>query len=406
MMFMLLPSVTWGATIVDSGTCGDNITWMVDSEGTLTISGTGEMWNYNGYEVVSDAPWRFCTYTKVIIKDGVTSIGDCAFYLGVEDDHGLSSIEIPDSVERIGKYAFFHCRELKSINLPYGIKKIDDYAFYCSGLAGIDIPASVEDIGIGVFAGSCSYSIIENIGNINVDAENQKYCSINGSLFNKEQTELIAYGEDRLSYTIPNSVNTIGACAFAGCQSITNIAIPNSVNIIEDCAFAHCRSITNITIPNSVNIIEDCAFADCSSITNITIPNSINSIGEDLFLYCDNLRDIYYMGSEIEWNNIEGINRTDFTEFTIHYNSMPQVEDTAPFTVTYSGNTATVTNISDTAQTADIIIGSYTSRGALNEITSYSRLELYGGISEKYTLPANGKIFVWNSLGGMKPMNK
>ena len=114
-----------------------------------------------------------------------------------------------------------------------------------------------------------------------MDALNSAYSSVDGVLFNKSQTTLIQYpGGKAGSYTIPNSVTSIGFAAFAGCTSLTSVTIPNSVTSIGGYAFSGCTSLTSVTIPNSVTSIGDATFSGCTSLTSVTIPNSVTSIGE------------------------------------------------------------------------------------------------------------------------------
>ncbi len=146
MILVWLPATPAHAVEALSGTCGDNLTWSLSSSGILTISGTGKMDNYFG-----NAPWHNvrASIVAVVIKDGVTSIGDDAFY----DCASLSSITIPASVTSIGNLAFAYCGSLKSVTIPDGVTGIGLSVFaYCSSLKSITIPASVTYIGMGAFA--------------------------------------------------------------------------------------------------------------------------------------------------------------------------------------------------------------------------------------------------------------
>ena len=138
-----------------SGTCGENLTWELDSEGTLTISGSGEMENYHYdyYTNSYDSPfYDRSDIKKVIICDGVTSIGYAAFYYCTS----LESVTIPDSVTSIGDNAFYYCTSLESVTIPDSVTSIDVFAFSsCSSLKSITIPDSVTSIGYGSFS-SCS----------------------------------------------------------------------------------------------------------------------------------------------------------------------------------------------------------------------------------------------------------
>ena len=207
-----------------------------------------------------------CKDTDIVIPSTyngmrVTSIGEGAF----ENCTGLTSIEIPDSVTSIGNYAFY----------------------FCDGLTNVTIGNSVTSIGEGAFHG-CS-----SLTSITVDSDNPNYASIDGVLFNKAITELICYPAGKAgSYTIPDSVTSIGEGAFGGCTGLTSITIPNSVTSIGNYAFAWCDGLTSIEIPDSVTSIGDSAFAYCEGLTSVTIPDSVTSIGAVAFLGCSGLTSI------------------------------------------------------------------------------------------------------------------
>ncbi len=130
-----------------SGTCGENLTWKFDeSTKTLTISGTGEMKNYDPFD--DESPWNGLEYTTVVIGDGVTSIGECAF----ESCEFLSSVTIPEGVTNIGDSAFCYCDSLTSVTIPDSVTSIGYGAFYgCTSLTSVTIPDSVTSIGNSAF---------------------------------------------------------------------------------------------------------------------------------------------------------------------------------------------------------------------------------------------------------------
>ena len=291
---------------VISGTCGDNLTWSFDkSTGTLEISGTGDMCTWS-----NNVPWGDYGYaiTTVIINNGVTSIGGGAFagcrnltsitipdgvtnigYSAFEGCAYLTSVTIPSSTTSIGSYAFSDCSRLTNIALPNSIISIGSHAFsYCNILTNITIPANVTSIDDYVFGG-CPKLI-----QINVDPSNSVYLSENGILFNKEKTELIKCpeGKTEASYTIPDSVTSIGNDAFAGCRNLTSITIPDGVTNIGYSAFYDCNNLTSITIPDGVTSIGGGAFAGCRNLTSITIPDGVTSIGDYAFSCCSNLTSI------------------------------------------------------------------------------------------------------------------
>ena len=294
------------ADVVASGTCGDNLTWTLDQNGTLTIRGTGKMYEWADK---SDVPWYdFGNQVKTVtIGTGVTSIGNYAF----EDCDSLTSVTIPDSVTSIGDYAFWSCGSLTSVMIPDSVTSIGDHAFcYCRKLSNVSlgnnvtsigtdafnncdilpsitIPSSVTSIGSGAFG--CCYKLTE----INVDDNNTVYSSEDGVLFNKNKSELLRYpGGKSGSYTIPDSVTSIGESAFAYCHSLTSVTIPGSVTRIGESAFEDCDSLTSVTIPDSVTSIGESAFEYCDSLTSVTIGNGVTSIGESAFEYCNSLTSV------------------------------------------------------------------------------------------------------------------
>jgi hypothetical protein len=158
----------------------------------------------------------------------------------------------------------------------------------CTGLTNLTIPNSVTSIGVQAFWRCTSLT------SISVDGLNSTYSSVNGVLFNKTQTTLVQYpaGIAATSYTIPNSVTSIGEGAFEYGARLTNVSIPNGVTSIGDYAFWACNSLTNPTIPNSVTNIGDSAFCECTSLASITIPNRVTRIGVGTFGDCTRLTSL------------------------------------------------------------------------------------------------------------------
>ena len=295
----------------------DNLTWKLYEDGTLTISGTWKMKNYNDTDKLSPV-CRNSSVKKVVIEDGVTSIGDYAFY----NCTSLTSITIPDSVTSIGYCAFNTCSKLTSITIPDSVTSIGNYAFKgCSNLSNITLSNNITSIGISVFEGCSNLSNITLSNNITsigdfafADCSSLTNITIPDSVISigdfafawcsnlssiTLSNNITSIGNDAFadcssltSITIPESVTSIGNYAFSGCSSLTSITIPDNVTSIGECAFSYCTSLTNITIPNSVTSIGNKAFSDCTSLTNITIPDSVTSIGNKAFYNCTNLTTI------------------------------------------------------------------------------------------------------------------
>lgn len=263
------------ASAESSGNCGDsgsNVTWSLDDNGTLTISGSGKIEDYRSD---IDQPWysNRSDITSVIIEPGVTSIGSQAFYYC----SNLTSITIPSGLTSIGEMAFFYCSALTSVTIPNSVISIGNFAFgSCTGLKSITIPSSVTSIENNVFQ-DCT-----GLTNITVDSSNPSFCSESGVLFNKDKTTLIYCPRGKTgSYTIPDGITVIKDYAFYYNSKLTSITIPSSVASIGSSAFRECFRLTNIIIPSSVTSIEDNVFWGCSNLI-IYIPGGI-SIGSDAF---------------------------------------------------------------------------------------------------------------------------
>ena len=367
MVLTMLPlglvDTAYAAETANSGTCGDNVTWRLSDDGVLTISGTGDMADFEW----DGTPW--CSVSSqvksVVIKDGVTSIGDCAFGGCIS----LTSVSIPDGVSSIGFAAFESCSLLTGVTIPNSVTGIGDYAFgYCSSLISVTIPGSVTSIGEAAFAGGST--------SVNVSRENKNYCSVDGGLYDKQKTTIFHPGKiQNGAFRVPDGVNRIGDSAFFDCTSLTSVIIPKSVTSIGSLAFLGCIRLTNVTIPDGVTSIGDAAFAGSStsvnvsrenknycsvdgglynkqkttilhpgkiqngtfrvpdgvtsigdyafdgyrSLTNVTIPDSVTNICYGAFLDCIKLTDVYYDGTASDWAKItieEG--NEDLTNATLH----------------------------------------------------------------------------------------
>ena len=287
------------ASAASSGNCGDsgsNVTWLLDDNGTLTISGSGKIEDYRSD---IDQPWysNRSDITSVVIEPGVTSIGSQAFYecsnltsitipsgltsIGEQacgNCTGLTSITIPSGFISIGDYAFWNCTGLTSITIQNGVTSIGTGAFWnCTGLTSITIPSSVTSIGVNVFY-NCT-----GLTDITVDSNNSSFCSESGVLFNKDKTTLIYYplGKNDSSYTIPDGVTVIEQYAFYCNSKLTSVTIPSGVTSIGEMAFRECSGLTSVIVPSSVTSIEYNAFWCCFNLI-IYIPGGI-TIGIDAF---------------------------------------------------------------------------------------------------------------------------
>lgn len=317
--------------IIASGTCGENATWIFDSYGTLTISGSGDIYDYNhSYDSYDYTPWHsIAKYIMSIkIENGITNIGNYAF----SGCSNLAEITIPNGVSSIGAYAFNGCYDLTQIIIPDSVLSIGESAFYSCNLNEIVFPDSLISIGEGAFSngslteivipesvssiGEHAFANCSRLTSITVSDGNDSYASVDGVLFNKNKTKLIQYPDYKADakYTIPDSVTDIGNYAFGGCDNLVEIVIPGSVINIGDSAFSGCYVLEKVTISDGVATIGENAFNNCRGLTEIVIPNSVTSIGGSAFNWCDALESITIS------DNIEYIGSCVFDN-TAYYNN-------------------------------------------------------------------------------------
>ena len=519
--FMLVFSILVTLTVVlpttvsaaSSGTCGENLTWTLDDSGTLTISGSGKMADWTSFDKV---PWWNDDITSVIIGDSVTSIGSCAFEYcrsltsvtipdsvtsikdrAFADCDSLSSVTIGNSVTSIGDYAFHFCLSLTSVIIPNSVTSIGSYAFECcDSLTSVTIPDSVTSIADSAFA-DCSRltsitipDSVTRIGdhvfsgcgrlNISVNTGNKNYSSMDGVLFNKNQTEIIAYAKDNNvpSYTISDSVTSIGDGAFYGCSRLTSVTIPDSVTSIGDGAFYNCSSLTSVTIPDrvtsvgdyafyccrslisveipnsvikigdsafrfcdsltsmtipdsvtsigadafgvcgsftsvtigdSVTSIGDYAFYFCNSLTSVTIPNSVTSIGYRTFWGCSRLKDVYYGGTEAQWNQIKIDADNSYLEnANIHYHTGSDGEVSVQLLYDYDKTNRKITVTAENlCENASLSVAEYDGKNRLIGLKPYSASADKNSIEHTiFTNPSIVKVFLWDAMPSMSPVTQ
>ena len=304
-------SVTYTArpALVASGKCGDSASWKLDADGVLTITGAGPMADYGAY-----GPWYIAHLTdikKVVVQEGVTTIGDHAF----ANLSYVTSVTIPSSITSIGAHAFEKCRLGGAVTLPEGLTAIGDFAFSGSGMASLTLPESLRTIGNSAFL-FCSLrelTIPDGVTSIGTGA----FC--NASLTSvKLPASGVTLGdslfqecEKLTDVTLPADLTVIGPSMFENCGRLKNVTIPSGVTHIGNAAFAACEALPEIRLPDGMEALGSEAFVGCRAVTKVYIPRSLTSIGEAAFRICEGLTDVYYGGTAAEWLAISVADRND-----------------------------------------------------------------------------------------------
>ena len=304
-------SVTYTArpALVASGKCGESASWKLDADGVLTITGAGPMADYGAY-----GPWYIAHLTdikKVVVQEGVTTIGDHAF----ANLSYVTSVTIPSSITSIGAHAFEKCRLGGAVTLPEGLTAIGDFAFSGSGMASLTLPESLRTIGNSAFL-FCSLrelTIPDGVTSIGTGA----FC--NASLTSvKLPASGVTLGdslfqecENLTDVTLPADLTVIGPSMFENCGSLKNVTIPSGVTHIGNAAFAACEALPEIRLPDGMEALGSEAFVGCRAVTKVYIPRSLTSIGEAAFRICEGLTDVYYGGTAAEWLAISVADRND-----------------------------------------------------------------------------------------------
>lgn len=359
--------------VVREDACGDDLTWTLTEGGTLTISGTGPMWDYT----TSDpAPWYGETVKKLVVEEGVTAIGNYAFYDGwyladvsLPDtlkticEGGffncpvLTEITIPDSVTTIGKKAFSFCKALREIDIPDSVTSLGEEAFkYCESLTRVVLGDGLPYVSEGVFSeceslvditfgsgitkiyseafaecdslrevtiparitlvvmGSSNYpagafSACRSLENIYVEDGNEDYCDLDGVVYSKDMTTLV--------------------CCPAGKTGA--VTVPATVEEIGRSAFYGCDKLTEIDLSNAVENIGTYALCDCDSLTCLEFPASLTYISTRAVYDCGALEEVWFLSMNcptMSWDSFE------YTTATAYYpQNVGDWEQYLPFSV-------------------------------------------------------------------------
>lgn len=289
---------------VVAGVCGDHLTWSLNrATYILTISGTGEMYDY----YANTAPWAqyYGDMNTVKVNEGVTSIGSNAF-----SGHFLiSHIELPSTLVRIGDHAFFQC-VADSVEFPPHIESIEDSAFYESRyLTSVTLPDSLTELGAEAFfcckslesahIGSglaefkpSSFRGCEKLSRLTVSPENERYLSFDGAVIERSGKLLFYAPAKEGPFTVPDCVTVIGESAFQLQTGLTSLTVPDTVTAIEDCAFDRCAALASVTLGNGLRTIGRSAFNECDSLESVEFGSALESIDFEAFYGCGSITEL------------------------------------------------------------------------------------------------------------------
>ena len=308
------------------GSCGAELSWVLEPDGILTISGTGPMDDYY-FTKGKYAPWHdqfWNQIRRVVVSDGVTGIGNFAF----EDCAYLTEVILPESVTGIGNYAFNDCAALRDICFPENLTRIGSTAFgNCDSLISVQIPDSVTELGYGAFSacdGLVSAALSPHMTKI--EKRTFSHCgSLMTVIIPDSVTEICEDAfykcENLTQVVLPPQLNRVGMNAFYGC-ALKYVRVPASVSSIGYMAFGNCRELTRITLLGNgtdldsdvfsrcavksagpigggydyefawTDAIPDNAFTSCHALETVTLPKTVTGIGSRAFYYCSSLTDI------------------------------------------------------------------------------------------------------------------
>ena len=312
------------ATAATSGDFGENncLHWEVStgvlSGKTLTISGTGVMPDFN-FPEGNLAPWwnyealgmltSFGNFKlegelkKVVIKDGVTNVGDYALFCLP----AATQVTLPDSVTRIGRYGIAMCSKLTGMSIPKSVTEIGDFGLAGDGLTAVTLPDGLQNLGRGAFD-TCT-----SLTNTTLPAA---ITAVPGKCF-ADCTKL-------LTADYKGEVTTIGEHAFEGCKSLVTAPIPATVTELGASAFSGCVALTDVTLPAGVTAIPDGCFQGCTALADMKLPGTVTSVGHNAFTGCTALKDVRCYGAP---PTVEPAGAAEHSFepaiVTIHYNPDP-----------------------------------------------------------------------------------
>ena len=299
---------------IAEGYCGNNLTWVLTSDGTITFSGTGDMRNYSSASSTSWYAYRD-QIKSVELEDGITSIGNFAFY-GLEN---LTDVTIPEGVTSIGGFAFKNCISLETVDLPSTLKKLGESAFFgcsklskivipegiytiwgytfknCTSLKEVTLPSTLIKVDEAAFYGCSSLKELEIPSNVSIIGI---YCFKNCTSLAKvtlpekltEIREAVFYATALPEITIPEGVKKIGPYAFKNCTALKTVTLPETLTSVGEASFYSCTALTEIKLPDNVTSIGNYAFRRCENLGTLNLSANLETVGESAFYGCTGLK--------------------------------------------------------------------------------------------------------------------
>ena len=312
--------IKWNTNVVAEkvaeGYCGNNLTWVLTNDGTITFSGTGDMRNYSSASSTSWYAYRD-QITSIELEDGITSIGNFAFY-GLEN---VVDVTIPEGVTSIGGFAFKNCTSLETVDLPSTLKKLGESAFFgcsklskivipegiytiwgytfknCTSLKEVTLPSTLIKVDEAAFYGCSSVKELDIPSNVSIIGI---YCFKNCTSLAKvtlpekltEIREAVFYATALSEIEIPEGVKKIGPYAFKNCTALKTVTLPKTLTSVGEASFYSCTALTEITLPDNVTSIGNYAFRKCENLDTLNLSANLETIGESAFYGCTGLKTL------------------------------------------------------------------------------------------------------------------
>lgn len=288
------------AVPISSGSCGESITWVLEKDGTLTLTGSGPMSDYYSFNYGSDyqAPWSGSAplITRIIVGEGITTIGNYAF----SSCGKITTVTLPKSLTSIGNFAFDDCLSLTAIDIPDAVTTIGQAAFRdCWALETAELPDSLTDLKAEAFA-RCDRlsSITWPAGLISIGKQAFYCCTALQTLDLPDEITVIGdsafrYCTGLTSVTLPAKLETINTYTFSDCYQLQTVVFPDCLTTVGASAFSRCETLAELILPDSLTTIYGGAFYQCKSLTDVFIPNTVTTISSGAFQNCTGLLDIF-----------------------------------------------------------------------------------------------------------------